>query len=281
MRARLLPDGGEQGDIPPVPLPCPASKRDHESLQKANIVWLHAFIILWFKMCAERSTVNRFKGLSSELKAVATGIFRRRRTPITDAGSLANFIDEQSAFLIQKGIYEYSRARAGHYAKVLFAEPEFQGSVEAARWRAYPIGLAMVAELVEGVLRPLAVGTEARQLDGLSRLVLSIFDRYPTPSALQQRVWDDARAELARRLQLVGLHPPKRAFEIPEPFARAYFDLMPIHKSLRASEFPTLHNYLKVTLCNVHEELTKRMDGPALVAALLEGPDGQQAAHEA
>ena len=92
---------------------------------------------------------------------------------------------------------------------------------------------------------------------------------------------DEETAELARRLQLVGLHPPKRAFEIPEPFARAYFDLMPIHKSLRASEFPTLHNYLKVTLCNVHEELTKRMDGPALVAALLEEPDGQQAAHEA
>ena len=30
----------------------------------------------------------------------------------------------QSAFWLQKGIYEYSRARAGHYAKVLFREQE-------------------------------------------------------------------------------------------------------------------------------------------------------------
>ena len=55
---------------------------------------------------------------------------------------------------LQKGIYEYSRARAGHYAKVLFGEPEFIEAVDRARWRAYPLGLAMVAELVEGVLRP-------------------------------------------------------------------------------------------------------------------------------
>ena len=52
--------------------------------------------------------------------------------------SLADFIDEQSAFLVQKAIYEYSRARAGHYAKVLFAEHEFREAVEQSRWRAYP-----------------------------------------------------------------------------------------------------------------------------------------------
>lgn len=81
---------------------------------------------------------------------------------------------------------------------------------------------------------------------------------------------------MGRRLQLIGLHPPKRAFEIPDPFVKAYFDLMPINERLRRSEFPTIHGYLKVTLCNVHEELTKRMDAPALVASLLESPTGAQ-----
>ena len=46
----------------------------------------------------------------------------RPRPPIWDLEALADFIDAQSAFIVQKGIYEYSRARAGHYAKVLFAE---------------------------------------------------------------------------------------------------------------------------------------------------------------
>ncbi len=54
----------------------------------------------------------------------------RPRPPIRDRDGLADFVDAQSAFIVQKGIYEYSRARAGHYAKVLFAEKEFAQSVE-------------------------------------------------------------------------------------------------------------------------------------------------------
>ena len=65
----------------------------------------------------------------------------RPRPPIRDREELADFIDAQSAFIVQKGIYEYSRARAGHYAKVLFAEEGFAQSVEHARWQAFPLGL--------------------------------------------------------------------------------------------------------------------------------------------
>jgi hypothetical protein len=193
--------------------------------------------------------------------------------PIRDVGALADFIDAQSAFLAQKGVYEYSRARAGHYAKVLFREQPFVDAVDRSRWRAYPLGLAMVGELVEGVLRPHAGGDAIRQLETLRALVLSVFDRYPTPAALGERAWSDARTELERRLQLIGLHPPKRAFEIPAPFAKAYFDLMPIHHQLRASELPTMHGYLKATLCNVHDEFSNRMDAAALELQLRVGAD--------
>lgn len=193
--------------------------------------------------------------------------FFRGPPPIRDADALADFIDRQSAFLMQKGIYEYSRARAGHYSKVLFREQGFLDAVEQSRWRAYPLGLAMVAELVEGVLRPHGAD-RLRQLDALNALVLSIFDRYPVPEALGAEAWREARVELVRRLQLIGLHAPKRAFDICEPWAETYFDLLPIHEKLRRSEFPTIRNYLRVTLCNIHDELTKRMDAPALAAML-------------
>ena len=76
-----------------------------------------------------------------------------RGTRLRDGTSLADFIDQNAAFLVQKGIYEYARARAGHYAKVLFGEEGFQRAVEQSRWRAYPLGLAMVGEAVEGVIR--------------------------------------------------------------------------------------------------------------------------------
>jgi hypothetical protein len=196
------------------------------------------------------------------------GFFRffRRQPPIRDAATLADFIDQQSAFLAQKGIYEYSRARAGHYAKVLLAERGFQDAADESRWRAFPLGLAMVAEVVEGILRP--YGDRAQQLDALRALVLSVFDRYPVPVPLGEQRWAAARVELERRMQLLSLHAPKRAFDIPAPFAKSYFDLMPIHEKLRGRDFPTTHNYLKVTLCNIHDEFSKRMDAPALARAL-------------
>ena len=50
---------------------------------------------------------------------------------------------------------------------------------------------------------------------------------------------------------------------------------MPIHEKLRGRDYPTTHNYLKVTLCNIHEEMTKRMDTNA-VAVLF----GARATHE-
>ncbi len=195
--------------------------------------------------------------------------FFRRRPPVRDADALADFIDQQSAFLVQKGIYEYSRARAGHYAKVLFREPEFLQAVEQSRWRAFPIGLAMVTEVVEGVLRPHAGSDKRGQFDALCALVLAVFDRYPVPAALGAAAWSEARAKLARSLQLIGLHPPKRVMDVSLPFEQSYFDLLPIHPKLRQRDFPTTRNYLRVVLCNIHEELTERMDAQALAAALL------------
>jgi hypothetical protein len=198
-----------------------------------------------------------------ELKELFGKLFRRR-PPIRDLSELADFIDEHAAFVVQKGIYEYSRARAGHFSKVLFNEEDFVQAAERSRWRAYPLGLAMVGEIVEGVLRPSGRTEQKVTSRSFKALVLSVFDRYPVPARLGDDVWAAARDELARRLDLVGLHPPKRAMDVPEQFAESYFALMPIHGSLRGSDHPTLKNYLKITLCNVHAELTDRLDAEAI-----------------
>ena len=192
----------------------------------------------------------------------------RRAAPIRDVQALADFIDRNAAFVVQKGIYEYSRARAGHYAKVLFREPEFQAAADEARWRAYPLGLALVAELVEGILRPAALEDRQAQADALNALVISVFDRYPAPAAIGASAWTELRAELTRKLNLIGLHPVKPAMNIPEQFAESYFEMMPIHEKLRGRDFPTIRNYLRVTMVNIHSELTKRLDAVAVARSL-------------
>jgi hypothetical protein len=191
----------------------------------------------------------------------------RRSSPIRDVPALADFIDRNAAFVAQKGIYEYSRARAGHYSKVLFREPEFQMAADSSRWRAYPLGLAMVTELVEGVLRP-HVDDRRAALDILISVALSVFDRHPPPPALGAETWSHLRSELAHNLDLIGTHAVKAAKDIPVPFAERYFQLMPIDEKLRASEFPTITNYLRVTMCNIHEEFSTRIDAPTLAQAV-------------
>lgn len=195
----------------------------------------------------------------------------RRRQPVRDLGALADFIDAQSAFITQKGIYEYSRARAGHYSKVLFAEEEFARSVERARWQAFPLGLSMVGEMIEGVIAA-GSGTGRRErLDRLATVVLSVLDRYPVSPAVGEEAWQEARRELAHRLDLVAGHAPKRVMDIPDPLAEAYFSMMPIHEKLRGRDFTTTHNYLRVSLCNIHDEFVARSDVAALRQALSAG----------
>ena len=197
--------------------------------------------------------------------------FFRRSPPIRDLAALAEFIDRNAAFVTQKGLYEYSRARAGHYAKVLFGEASFQAAIEISRWRAYPLGLAMVGEVTEGILRPQFGERRLAAVAALRDVVLDVFDRYPAPEALSKAEWMESRRELSHRLEFIGLHAPKAAKDIPEPFIDGYFALMPIHEKLRGSDYPTTRNYLRVTLCNIHEELTKRLDAPAIAASLCDG----------
>lgn len=192
----------------------------------------------------------------------------RKATAIRLTSDLQQFMDAHAAFIAQKGVYEYSRARAGHYSKVLFTEQPFIEAVDRSRWQAYPLALAMVGELAEGILRPHSGGKAAEIPAVISAVALSVFDSHPVPAMLGADSWSTERELLGRRLLQVGLHPPKFAMDVPVPYAKAYFDLMPIHQKLRQSEIPTITNYLKVTLCNVHDQLSNRVDGPALIGSL-------------
>src|SRR5262245_49032506 len=135
--------------------------------------------VLWFAQSYRTSQCR-----SEVLGLNAMGFFDIfRRTPaIREASALADFIDDNAAFLIQKGMYEYSRARAGHYAKVLLNEPEFLAAIEKSRWQGYPLGLAMVGEMVEKVVNPVTGEDRRPGVDALAELVLSVFDRYPVPA---------------------------------------------------------------------------------------------------
>jgi hypothetical protein len=197
--------------------------------------------------------------------------FFRRPAPIAERAELMDFLDAQAAFLGQKGVFEYSRARAGPYGNVLFQDKVFLAELEKSRWLAFPLALAMVGEAVEGVLRPPAGENAAAMRKELANVILATFDRYATPVSVDAVAWQEARSEIERDFNLVNLRSARRVMDIPARFADRYVGVMPIHEKLRAKDAPTIHNYLKVNLCNVHDVFVKRASVPALVEWLA-GP---------
>ena len=190
--------------------------------------------------------------------------FFRRLPPIREIEHLADFIDQQSAYIVQRYIYDYTHARSGPYSKSLLVRPDFVQAVERSRWSAYPLGLAMIGEMVDGVLRVHA-GEERRAiLDPLSALVLGVFDRYDVPAQIGSEAWQAARIELAHKLDQIGTHPPKRVIDIPEPYAERYFNLMPFDKDLLSNDVPTTRSYLRLNLTHIRDEMVKRMDAAAM-----------------
>jgi hypothetical protein len=194
--------------------------------------------------------------------------FFRRKSPIRDTEALADFIDKQAAFLVQKGIYDYSRARSGHFAKVMLADKGFQGALNRSRWRAFPLGLAMVGETVEAVLAPQAVDDRRTVLDSLIALVLSVYDRHPRPEGLTPDEWQDAREELKLNLERLSTHPPKRIIDIPESFADRYFAMMPFDKPFLTPDAPTARGFMQLQLIAVHEQLRERMNASDMIRKL-------------
>jgi hypothetical protein len=193
----------------------------------------------------------------------------RRKPQIRSLQELADFIDEHAAFLVQKGIYDYSRARAGHFSKVMLADKGFQNALNRARWRAFPLGLAMVGEMVETVLAPHAGGDRRSALDPLIKRVLAVHDRYPRPAELTEEEWAAGRADLALHLERLSTHPPKRVIDIPVPFAERYFAMMPFDKPFLTPDAPTARGFMQLHLVKAQEELMNRMDAEAMVRQLI------------
>lgn len=205
-----------------------------------------------------------------------------RRPPAVDTlPALDDFLDSQAAFLVQKCIFEYARARSGILSEKLFKEPAFAAAVEQSRWRNYPICLGHVALMADAALRPHAPDRAAALADGLVASVARIVGRYGVPDGLAPDFWLAALKDIEGRLRRASLAQPHAVKEIPKEEFKAFFEQLPIHESLRGYDFVLVRNNLRVNLCRAYETFLARMDGPALVARLTGAPETAPADHAA
>ncbi len=190
----------------------------------------------------------------------------RRRPVIDSRDKLIEFIDTRSAFLIQKNIFDYARARSGPYFSSMIREEAFKHAVEVSRWTNYPAGLAALAEIVRGVLFE---ASDRKALnDAVSSAALAAFDKYPVPEVIGEPAWKQARETLLLRLSQIDMHPPKFAKDVILPYAQQIYDTQPIHEELRKRDFEMITAQLRINLVTMHDEFESRVDKTVLLGDL-------------
>jgi hypothetical protein len=197
------------------------------------------------------------------------GLFGKPREPIATSAEVEDFLDANGAYLVQRCLYEYARGAAAYSWQPLMEEPIFLAAMERSRWLAYPLGLAAVAEVVEGVLRPEAVPRAAALLGAVEVACARVLNRHTPPPAVDPAEWQAARTDLDQRLARVQLTAPRPVRTVARSIANEVFHLIPIVEQFRGRDPYMARNNLSVALIAIHTEFVERADAPALVAALL------------
>jgi hypothetical protein len=202
------------------------------------------------------------------LLALRRLFFGEPQGQVATRDDLADFLAAQGAYVSQRTVLEYCRARTGlNWDKLLQEEPFIQG-FEFCRWEAYATLLPEIAELAlirlrrEGVLEPRAY------LPGLVEAARAALLRHPVPA--HRSSWTEAAAEIERHLARALLAEPRPVHLMGFDASDAIFEILPIHPDLRREDREMFFNSLRFALCRAFEEMTRRLDVAALEAELTE-----------
>ena len=197
-----------------------------------------------------------------------------RTEPIASIEALEAFMDSRAAFMAQKCVVEYCRARSGVLSMKLFKEQAFMAAMHHSRWTTYALVYCDVAEMVEGVLRPYARGSLSSLADGLARTGERTFARHGVPEGAPEDFWFYAAERLEKRLALAQLHAPRPVREIPKTEIDSILASLPIHASLRGQDVELIQNHLRINLVRIYEEFLAGADRERLGAALSPAANG-------
>jgi hypothetical protein len=192
---------------------------------------------------------------------------RTRAPPVMAANELADFLGAQTAYIAQRSVIEYCRARTGLNWDKLFAEPSFLDRLEVCRWEAYAVVLAEVAELALIRLRRQGAAAPATYLPGLVQTAHAALLRHPVPA--HRTSWTDAADAIERHLAQALMAAPRPVHLLGVYSADVIFDLLPIHADLRRHDRVMFQNSVRFAICGAFDEMTRRLDVPALEASLL------------
>jgi hypothetical protein len=199
---------------------------------------------------------------------------RRKSPPVTTADGLADFLSAQTAYVAQRTVIEYCRARAGLNWDKLFAERSFLERLEVCRWEGYAVVLAELAELALIRLRRDGAADPQAYLPALVQSAHAALLRHPVPS--HRASWSDAADAIEQHLARALLAAPRPVHLVGYQSADTIFELLPIHADLRRQDREMFQNSVRFAICGVFEKMTRQADVAALEASLLAASGDQR-----
>jgi len=202
---------------------------------------------------------------------VLFGLFgkRQRRSGIANYAEFLDFLDSRSAFIAQKCIYEYCRARSGLHWEKLMKEAGFLAAYEVSRWEGFAAALADLLVHFEGLLRPDDPRQHARLVDRLIVAAVEVLQRHPLP-AHRADGWADEIAALRERLNKTQLGHPPPAAEVARVGGRRIYQGLPLHRDMTKFDRQLVTNAVRFNFCRIAADLEADLDRQALLAELLD-----------
>lgn len=210
---------------------------------------------------------------------VALGIFSRRGRDgqIGSYAEFLDFLDSRSAFISQKCVYEYCRARSGVNWSKLMLEPAFLGHYEVSRWEAYGAALSDLVIYLEGQLRPSDVRLHARLVDRLILAAASVLARHPVP-AHRPDGWAGEVSALRERLRQSQLGQPLGAAEVAKTGGARIYQALPLHRDMTKHDRELVTNAVRFNFCRIAGDLERDLQVERVMAEMLgEAPPGAAA----
>lgn len=193
---------------------------------------------------------------------------RRATAPrLATREDFVGFLASRAAFVSQKATVQYCYARAGVHWDKLMREAAFAEAMERCRWEAYAAVASGLGLMLEGLLRPHAAGAEPALGDAMRRVHAAALATYPPPPH-DPGAWAREEALFHRLVGQKQMAAPLPAHAYGAPAGRRIHAALPIHARLRAHDTEMVVNSLRFAFVGVHDEAGRRLDAPALGAAL-------------
>jgi hypothetical protein len=203
--------------------------------------------------------LDLWRGLSGLLRT------RRDTAPIDTVAALQDFVATRSAYVAQKSLYGYVKARMGSLYPRMFEEERLMTSLDIAKLHVYAACLSdLTVYAVAAALHDQPVGNDARRTVA-QRCYQAAIDANAADPPPQFAV-QDCIDEFGRRLAAIDWQLAARQSDSFTRSPPALVRWAPIADTLKRHDTEIIENSIRFAWRDIREQFRKRIDGAAVGA---------------